>query len=1258
MPDNEYYSMKNSLRRDGTSQNQRRMAALDPDFVKVDERTIQDFLVFARDFARQVFYFNNDGRIEGDWECFWAYDLSFIIAAIEKVNPYPGRQEFFRILDSNPAVEGLSQLFRRILDVAGKLDKWYQDLPAGNDFRDQISRLVRSKLNTSLVKLAGFEKGAYSVLGSKGYNEPDSVEYTLLSSLWNLGDYATIKPDKSLFRKTWEPAFSGELPANPDDDQKLANAYDNLKTIFTEVYNVYFQVIKLAATWFEKSLLLGNHEPHIALFISFLRLYQKVQDDLNKLTEKHLNFYYRDVLQLKLKPAVADKLHLWFTLAKHADEHLLVKGSRFLAGKDKTGADLFYELDKDIVLNRASVDSIRTVFVGRDGANIKKITAAPVANSKDGMGAPFTNEEKPSWKTLGSSEMPEAGIGFAIASNELLMAGGDRKITLTFTYPELVAFPEKEKIKSALSANLSGEKDWIVPTTLNVNQADATSLIIEIGLTPDKPAVVPFNEKALKEKLGTNLPVVKVMLDKQTEGDNKTGWILDFLKNITITSLKLHVLVTGASDIVAFNDLGAVDITKSFLPFGPAPVVGSAFYFGSKEAFRKSLQNITLNLTWENLPKSKNVNEGPSEILNLSRYYLGYDDKPAANSDFKFKAIIINSKGDSEFLDLQFFPNSNSPNQYVQLNYDESKDSTEIQFKDSTFWSNTIESNDLYKYGEKPYTGFIRLDLLRDFEHDQYAKILPIQTLAAGWLPLNRRLYGAHYTNDLLSDNDYIWGKTGLDSNLATFVIIPNKPYTPTIKTISLDYASEIELGVTASEDTFFIHLHPFNSCYQAFDKVNNLSLIPRLHINESKADTRDLQGSLLLGIKDLKPLQSLSILFTTAENTADPGTDEAIVHWQHLAGNGWKDFMDYEITGDTTKGLVTSGIITFTIPLPEAKETENTILPGNLYWLRAYVEMNSAAVSETINIHTQAVKITFQDNKNDPDHLDAPLPAKTIGKLEKDDPAIASVNQDYDSFGGRPAEKPLDFYTRVSERLHHKGRAISLYDYERIVLEEFPDIYKVKCINHTNEDDQLAPGHVLIAVIPDFSKMKGVDRKRPKVTRGRLEEIGKYLEARNSLFVGSFLKDNSVKKYLHVVNPFYKLLTVSFSVRFKPDITAVDFHIRMLKKAIIGFLSPWAYENGNEINFGGKVFKSSILDFVEELDYVDYVTNFRLMDPGSDNDVNFIESDKARTVLVPADEDQIIISPIPDANECAAENLITGDSLGYLTINDYEITK
>jgi hypothetical protein len=49
------------------------------------------------------------------------------------------------------------------------------------------------------------------------------------------------------------------------------------------------------------------------------------------------------------------------------------------------------------------------------------------------------------------------------------------------------------------------------------------------------------------------------------------------------------------------------------------------------------------------------------------------------------------------------------------------------------------------------------------------------------------------------------------------------------------------------------------------------------------------------------------------------------------------------------------------------------------------------------------------------------------------------------------------------------------------------------------------------------------------------------------------------------------------------------------LKQELIAFLSPWAFDAERPIAFGGRVYRSVLLDFVEERAYVDYVTDFRM---------------------------------------------------------------
>ena len=92
------------------------------------------------------------------------------------------------------------------------------------------------------------------------------------------------------------------------------------------------------------------------------------------------------------------------------------------------------------------------------------------------------------------------------------------------------------------------------------------------------------------------------------------------------------------------------------------------------------------------------------------------------------------------------------------------------------------------------------------------------------------------------------------------------------------------------------------------------------------------------------------------------------------------------------------------------------------------------------IDIRAQAMLAQFDDHSNDLSHLKNGISSGTISKLSERIQAIKSVSQPFSSFGSRAAETDTDYYQRVSERLRHKNRAITLWDYERLILQKFPE--------------------------------------------------------------------------------------------------------------------------------------------------------------------------------------------------------------------------
>jgi hypothetical protein len=470
-----------------------------------------------------------------------------------------------------------------------------------------------------------------------------------------------------------------------------------------------------------------------------------------------------------------------------------------------------------------------------------------------------------------------------------------------------------------------------------------------------------------------------------------------------------------------------------------------------------------------------------------------------------------------------------------------------------------------------------------------------------------------------------------LTSKLQT--LIPNEPWTPIIKNISLDY-----VATAALDDMDLIHLYPYDNTHKKEEATLQPALFP----------TYCDEGSLFIGLKQLVPGNDLNILFQLAEATANSEVDPAEVLWHYLSGNQWKPLRKgFEVLDDGTSGLTTSGIVKLAIPANI--NTANTIMPKELHWIKASATLNVLAVSETIGIHTQAMSATFV---NTPDHdqlrLGAPLEANKLSKLLVADSSVKKVAQPYASFGGSVPEGEGNYYIRVSELLRHKGRGIQKFDYERLVLDAFPEIYKVKCVNHDfwldatryRMDVTAAPGYVMIAVIPDLRRLESGRSFEPKAPVSVLEKITAYLKSRTSPFAR-----------IKVTNPRYEKLDLRITVQLLKGKDKV-FYKSKLESDLRLFLAPWAVGEFDKLSFGQCINRSDIVRFIEARNYVDYIICLEMFfkrdcDSGLSTELNEVCPLTPRSILVGGFIDICIPEAdcekwAPGADECSKSFKIT----------------
>ncbi len=880
-----------------------------------------------------------------------------------------------------------------------------------------------------------------------------------------------------------------------------------------------------------------SDQPHMSLFMAFLNLFGKVQGQLNQMTRRHLDFYFQDVLKLKRKPAQEDKVHILLECAKNVDKFKLDKYSLLSAGEDNLGNELRYRTDREIVVTPAYVDSLKSIFVDFD--NEARTYASDATNSADGLGKAFS-EPGQKWNAFGESQagkkdtqktMYEASHGFVISSPILLLNEGIRtvRITLEFSNPESY---DRKKLKLddlKLEAFFSGLDGWSEAKDVLVLKEDSDQqMVLEVKLGVDDESIIPLGQDS-DESFNTKWPMIKLQCKKDSQ-----QFAYEYLMSLKLKKVLIKASVEGLRNVMLQNDQSTLSPDKPFQPFGTTPSLGSTFYIGSTETFSKKLDELKLNIEWHEMPDS-----------DLGQYYGAYvPDSVALNNDsFQAKVFSLSNKSWKEAENkIQLF-NSNDASSKRQIVFETGH--AHLVKVHSEILTDALKSA---RYSNDTQFGFLKLELTN-----------PSNSFKA----FGHRQYPDAYAQAILKKSQNQSAE------------LPNSPYTPTIKSFSIDYEASQEIFLDSSENRAypfkFFHTEPFG--YEEKSLDGSVSLFP----------IQDYEGNLFIGIKELNPPQDLSCLFQVAEGSSDPSMSlkEKDIEWSYLSDEGWKSLSDRGKLFDSTGGLLTSGIITFQIP-SDASDT-HSLMPIGYHWLRSSIKKDSGGVARFIDVRAQAVTATFVNNNNDPLHLSKPLAAGKIKELIEKPAAIKSVQQPYASFNGKMEEQSNAFDTRVSERLRHKNRSVSIWDYERIVLEKFPSIYQVRCINHTSRDSEFVPGSVTLVVIPNLRNLNATNTLEPKVSAHILNEIKEYLVERTSPFVN-----------IEVINPEYQQLLLDFKVGFHPEYDA-GFYSQQLNEEIKRFLSPWAYDEGEDIFFGGKTFKSVVLTFVEQRPYVNFVNDFQM---------------------------------------------------------------
>lgn len=769
------------------------------------------------------------------------------------------------------------------------------------------------------------------------------------------------------------------------------------------------------------------------------------------------------------------------------------------------------------------------------------------------------------------------------------------------------------------------------------------NVILRIGaiLDAEKPKVTFYNEKELKETFRTQYPMVQIVLNQEPplfceNSSAKTVCCLEandkpesvsvglyhFFRFLKVVKTTIDVKVSGIKNLVVQNEESLQDVNSLIYPFGTRPKLYSEFYVGSKELLCKHWKEFSLNVEWKEKPadfKKHYENYGKDIDLEIEPP----SEKPLENKSFLVDRDILE---EGEWLDYgrgeALFPNPQRLRYGYSFSRRELPNFSFKVFDDAELGSLTVKSRD----------AFARLRLRgASFQHSVYAFALGRYLMQLAKIPdassvndINLALGEVKNLHDNVKDEielveDKIKAVIEGSANAEALLVeakklladlyagnpddddendgkltelltvinsikllegdLPKEPYTPKIKSIHIDYTA-------CSEKVDLIHLYPF----ERSSKLEELSYSPTLlpcFIDE---------GTLFIGLEGVRKRSNLNLLFQFAEATADSESERADIHWHYLTGNQWKPLRTgFEILSDKTEKMTRSGIVKIAVPEDISNEG-NTVMPPvedkHLFWLKVSAPRAAGSVAELVGVHAQAALATYKPlDGSDLGRVAKLLEPMQVSKTLQPDFGIKKIEQPYKSFGGRVAETRGTIPIRMSELLRHKGRSVDAFDIEHLVLDAFPELFKCKCISHTmwlsakqyQRDLEVAPGFLIVAVIPDLTKLEPGDMLEPMAPVSTLTKVEKFLKKRISPFAR-----------IRVVNPRYEKVHVQVNARLRPG-RDESYYTAQLKTDLCHFLAPWYLGDSDKLSFGQSLAYSDIVGFIEGLGYIDHVADLRL---------------------------------------------------------------
>lgn len=1244
--------------RDGTRREDRFPEPLAPGWFRPEELDAGALLRVAARVAGNLHWVDPEGRRSGSWADLYREDEAFVLTEMAALDPERLRASFQRVGWEG----GEAERARRVRALAADMDRWMRVLRRSEHAR---SAGLAATLHDMVERELGVALRAADVVSPGGAKDRGE--------------------DRWSFLPVWEQAEKRDDGPTAGAEEE-ARAEAGVEEGWRALVNAAAYLAEPARSCLEEVRSSQRVPPAMALALAFVELLGETRAGLDAFPRRRLDFYYRQVLGMRPRDRRPDRAHLVVAPAAGVPSLVVPAGTRFsapLGGEDRVyTADedvvvgdarvvalrsLCYERDRLISPERELGFVTGVLGAASQAPDVREIGRGPApAFGGAGAGNPWTSEG--------------VGVGFAVASPVLELAEGRREVVFDLelgdplegprrTVAEDVAAlagipdggaedlfrrvgrifsrallsaaargrepgsgdravlapalagrvldearrildgegPEEadslgvledlfsrdagilfhQLFRTALRVRLTGREGWEEASRVHVAPlppgAARTGLRVELKLGPEAGPVVRRDPDVHGAGYGEGLPIVAFRVNPQA-----VFCPFSLLDALRLRAVEVEVTVDGVRDLVLHNSLGPLDPSRPFQPFGPMPTLESYLVVGSLEAARKKLVSAHLDVEWGDLPRAPG---------GFRQHYRLYGEE-VTNDAFRVRVAVLR--------DGRWHP------------ADPGRRPVEPVFETGDEGGGIAREAHIPLRVVEGFTPLSATATAEEFRALSRAR----QGLFRLSLSPSRATFGHHAYPRLLTE---VLSRNARRRRKPE--PIPDPPYTPVMTRISLGYTARATLrpGAAGQDGAGLFHDHPFGwervGASGAEEAASLMPARPWTEGPEGHRRTRD--GYLLLGLSGSRLAGPLALLFhLRPDATGQDGTeDEPDPLWFHLEGNRWRPLEPARVLGDGTRGFQGPGIVT--LDLPEAGGAAGTVLPPGLRWVAVGMgRRRLSMVSRLLSVTAGAVAVTWQDDDAGARHLERGLPPGSITRALSPVAGLGSVTQVGASFGGRPAEDAEAMIARTAERLRHKGRAVSVWDWERLVLDRFPAVWKVKVFPATRMGTAgPAPGCVLVVVVPRPAPGEEDETPTPRLPSGELARIRSHLHDLASGFA-----------HIQVRNPVYEGVQVRCTVKLAPG-SRPGRCLQELNRSLVELISPW-HPGGYGARFGWRIRRKEVEARLREIPWVELVTGFSLLQVTVDEGGHHALDDTARP---PWDPDGAGLPPEVEPRELAA---------------------